>query len=290
MTPPSLPSPPPKQSTPQTPSDAPLTPAQQEYRQAMMFLHFGAKIDRAPSLRMKQYCQMVAPFTTMGNGATTEAASILNDIALGTGIANRVGNYIRMHRIEVHGYIKMYQLVTPATTQLPSVLGPSLRAWIWNDKVPNTSGTIPVVLAADSITPGSSDTLFGNFGTAITTRGCLHTCARNPVSVPVSHVYLDETYPRHGEESLNATDYPYTSGAFNQVPGYTKDIKWDVPLHGLRSVFLNTGAPAGPLTNQLALSWRGDTLTTYHGITIAYSLRLMFEDEVDGLGAGTPGR
>lgn len=212
----------------------------------------------------------------------TEGGYVLNNVAVGTTFATRIGPQIRVKHLRLKFYMYLYH--DDATFIDTDVYPPMFRFVLKKTTVPIAPGTIEATFFTDATPPGTQKGLFSGLGqNPTTTHDVLANVVHNPSSLGVYKLYREHTWPmfKMGEPSTEAstgnTNQILATGDTYSVTPKVYTFEWNVPLDFVASYDITAGS--SPLTGQLEFSCLSITsaLTTN---AFGFTSQLDFEDVV----------
>lgn len=223
-------------------------------------------------------------FTTVLTYTTVAAAAphqlnLLATLASGTGINNRIGNSIRLHRIRLK---YDWRLARNGAVILiaAGAVNPVASMDVWVDKLPATAGGVTAVYIVGANPETNSVSLYTNCGGALTSDNPVAEIfpMRNYNTIPDYEILHHHTHLFQPEfsttyDSKLDADYQYMFGNMHVYHEKVFDF---------RDTIVQYAAPAtaGPITNAICLTGLSST-TAAQFVTIACVLQLNYLIDVE---------
>lgn len=237
--------------------------------------------------------------TLIGTGANTGAVATfawalgatnwMNQILLGTSYYNRIGQFIKLHRIIVRGRTWFQNLYTSAVGETWTTNPrPAVQIALVRDVVPNSSTVPRVYLAADAAAVGTNVSAKSNIGRALAIGGCIWMNAvENPMGKGIVEVLREINLPDCHQRSDHSRPSIYYNMGVNpnttETPPECYQWEMDVDLHGMKTMYLS--ANSYPVTNGISLqaiafdpTQPGGTASTMISCFTDVSFDMIYED------------
>lgn len=208
------------------------------------------------------------------NVTQSQVNYILTTLALGTGTNNRLGNFIRVHKIifKETWVLNTFALSTTAPQQQSAVTA------LIVDKIPETPGTAQDLWEGGANPPdGSTGIPFTNLGSSLASAANpnILTCVVNPSCVPFYEFMRNRTH----HFPIKAMDDSDSSVNYVPGPALTKQTNWVTHFHGMIVSYAGSGT-SNAFCNQIQYSVRGAVNTANMGYLLYHRLAcdVWFED------------
>jgi len=181
--------------------------------------------------------------STVANGTVTNHA--LTNVSAGTASNNRTSDVLESKSLTISFSIARTYTGDVTTGVRP----PTIRVYIWRDKVPATPGTATATLGTDANPPASNVILWSRVGSSSIATNL--NAIINPDTEPRYHIYHTEQF------HMPHRDVVENGGTTIEPAGYVHHKRYEFNLNKVEISF-TSAASSDPIINPIYLSYFSD--------------------------------